>query len=82
VVACIVDPAAHASATAELQGPTWSARAPTGSGGASTDATARDVWAVERALREHEIETHVLTRSSDLGAQIVTARGLAQATVR
>jgi uncharacterized protein (DUF58 family) len=82
IVACIVDPAAHATATAELLGPAWVGRPTTGGTGASPSATARDVWAIERALHEHEIETHVLTHGSDLGSQIVTASRMALVTAR
>jgi hypothetical protein len=45
------------------------------------DPSSRDIWAIERALLEHEIETHVLTHGSDLGSQIMTSRGTARALV-
>jgi uncharacterized protein (DUF58 family) len=82
VVACVVDPSAHATATADLLGPVWGQRLPNAAGGQPTEATSRDVWAIERALLEHEIETHVLTHGTDLGSQIVTSRNLAAAMAR
>ena len=82
IVACIVDSAAHAAATAETLGAAWIGRPAAGTTVASPSPTARDVWAIERALHEHEIETHVLTQGSDLGSQIVTAHRLAQVSVR
>jgi uncharacterized protein (DUF58 family) len=75
VVACIVDPAAHATASVD---PARRVSDLGGVGATAAATTSRDAWAIERALLEHEIETHVLASGSDLGAAILTRRGLAR----
>ena len=88
VVACIVDPVAHAAASVGAIAP-GSGRAAGGAAAAPASTasgwertTDRDVWAIQRALQEHEVETHVLTSGSDLGSRIVTSRGRSRAAVR